>query len=109
MAKYKELLELLQEEAEIVEGDQDTEEGLKISAEALRSVMQKIVDGSYTKVGFTKVERTAVQDTLGDIGELYRFAGSPSGFVSDLPEETAEAKLFGEKALSQARSLGLCK
>ena len=107
MTKYKELLELLQEEAEIVEDDQDTEEGEKINVVALESAMQKIVDGSYTKTGFTKAERTAVQDALEDLGELYRFAGSSSGFDSDSPEETAEAKLFGEKALSQARSLGL--
>ena len=100
------LLDLIAEEAEIVDDDQDTPKSEKISVKDLNSAHTQIQkDGPLAHL--TILERNAVRDALEDLGELYRFAGTSAGFKVQDAKEQQENRTYGNSALKQAAALGI--
>jgi hypothetical protein len=67
------LVDLLEEEAAIVDEDKDTPKGDKIDSRKLRSAARKLRAG---RVNLTKAEIAAAKDALSDLGDLYREQGT---------------------------------
>ena len=98
--KYQELLEIIAEEADIVDEDDGFDDN--IDAAALRRAYAKIRSGG----SLNAAEKSAVRDALDDLGNLYRFAGTASGFDSDSPGETRSMRHRGKMAWLQAGDVG---
>ena len=103
---FAELISILEEEAEIVDNDRDTDSTDKIDSRSLLSAARKIKSNGPTTILSAK-EKSAVKDALGDLGDLYRLAGTSSGFNTLTSGEARAARNFGSKALQQASSLGI--
>lgn len=99
----QELLDIIQEEAEIMEPENPTEQATR---DALYSAAKKISkDGPVTVL--TPKEKAAVKYALEDVGELYLLAGTSAGFDVESKPEEREHQSRGEKARTQAAALGI--
>lgn len=98
------LLDLIEEEAEIIEPEDHHEEKLK---EALYSAHRKISkDGPVTRL--TLEEKLAVRYALQDAGELYLFAGTSAGFDSETTgNDVVTMQQHGRQARTEAAALGI--
>lgn len=99
----QELLDIIQEEAEIMTTESRSEQTTK---NALNSAFWKIrKDGPTTML--TSTERAAVRYALKDVGELYLFTGTTAGFDVESKEQEKEHQSRGRKARTQAAALGI--
>lgn len=99
----QELLDIIQEEAEIMEpenpSEQATQDALWVAARRIRE--------SGPAATLTPKEKAAVKHALEDVGELYLLAGSSAGFDVESKTEEAEHQSRGQKARTQAAALGI--
>lgn len=98
-----ELREVVEEEASIMEPDGRAEVRAR---SALYRVLDKLERQHYV---WTSAEKAAVLFAMEDVGELYSFAGTSAGFDADTPEEARGFRSRGDKALEQARAVGLVR
>jgi len=96
----QELLDILEEEASILDPEADD------MRRTLMSAHRKIAANGLSAV-LTTQEKAAVKDALIDVGELYLFAGTSSGFDVDSKAQEREHRSRGAKARSQAAALGI--
>ncbi len=99
----KELLDIIQEEAEIMKPENRDEHA---TLDALWAASRRIRKDGPVAV-LTPAEKSAVKYALEDVGELYLFAGTSSGFDVETPEVKKEHQSRGQKAREQAAALGI--
>lgn len=99
----QELIDIIQEEAEIMEPENHAELATR---DALWSAARRIHEEGPVAV-LTPKEKAAVKYALEDVGELYLFAGSSAGFDVESKAEEAEHQSRGHKAREQAAALGI--
>lgn len=99
----QELIDIIEEEAEITETQTRAEETTK---DTLYTAARKISESGPVTI-LTSTEKAAVRHALEDVGELYLFAGTSAGFDVATPKEEREYQSRGHKARAQAASLGI--
>ena len=85
MTRTQAIVDLLVEEAEAVRDDEENEHFY----EPLISAARKLRQGQKT---FSGAEREAISFALQDIGELYMYAGSSSGYATIDRQEARQTK-----------------
>jgi len=99
----QELIDIIEEEAEIMEPTTRTEQ---LTQDALYSAVKKIHwNGSATKL--EPAEKKAVKYALQDVGELYLLTGTSAGFDVETTTEEVEHRNRGRLAREQAAALGI--
>ena len=98
--KYDDLIDILMEEADIVDED-DSGEGDSIDTGALRSAAAKLKIGNLK---FTKAEKDAAKDALDDTGNLYRQGEYSDDVSADEGRRNIE---HGQNAWLQAGEAGI--
>ncbi len=101
---HRELIDVIEEEADIVGEDRDVSPTERIDVAALRSAVRKL---RSERTDLSRREKVAVADALTDVGELYRFAGSSAGFDVDEGDSLLQMRRRGKLARDQATSLGV--
>ena len=99
----QELIDIIEEEAEIMEPENRSE---TVTRNALYRAAGKIAKDGPAAV-LTPIEKSAVRFALEDVGELYLFAGSSAGFDVTSKAQAREHQLRGQKARTQAATLGI--
>lgn len=99
----QELLDIIQEEAEIMEPENRAE---LATQDALRIAARRIREDGPTAT-LTPKEKEAVKYALTDVGELYLHAGTSAGFDMESKTEEVESRERGRKAREQAAALGI--
>lgn len=95
--RTQELEDIVEEEASITEDDEKLER-------ELTSALVKLRSGDYS---FTSAERNAIRHALMDVGELYLYTGTSSGFDVESEEQLKEHQQRGRRAFAQAKKLGI--
>ncbi len=99
--RTNELASIVEEEASIMEPENRSEQSTQ---NALYRVLQKLRSQKYV---FTPTEKSAIKYALEDVGELYLFTGSSSGFDVENKKQEKEHQNRGSLARSQAYQLGI--
>jgi hypothetical protein len=100
--KYDDLIALLDEEASII--DTDDEQEVKLIAINLENVIKKL---KRDDLSFSSRQQDAVAYAFEDVGELYACTGTCGGFDVPNDAEMAKSRLFHRRAVEQAKEAGL--